>query len=122
MYSSFRYVYLRILTCRSSKRLELTMKLVRYIALLGIVLFQCVLADDSLDADVASANEKVEAAYRLGELYRADTEIGPDLREAALHYYVAANGGHSLAQQKLAKMYYFGNGPRRYSSKTVRSS
>ena len=86
------------------------MKLVRYIALLGIVLFQCVLADDSLDADVASANEKVEAAYRLGELYRADTEIGPDLREAALHYYVAANGGHSLAQQKLAKMYYFGNG------------
>jgi len=55
-------------------------------------------------------SDNVEAAYHLGELYRTDTSIGPDLQRAATYYRVAANGGHSLAQFRIATLYYEGTG------------
>jgi hypothetical protein len=86
------------------------MKMVTCISFLGMALFQCVLADESLDAEFESVNEKVEAEYRLGEFYRTDNTIGPDLNQAAVHYRLAADRGHSLAQFELASMYYDGAG------------
>jgi len=63
------------------------------------------------DLRQSARSGNVESAYKLAEYYRAPGGGAPaDMAQAASWYTIAASGGHTLAQRKIATMHLRGEG------------